>query len=228
MAAPRARQQARAVAHIAVQRAPRHSACRCRARRGCSRECARAGIEVEPIVEADALHRATELGEGVAAAERPVQPAGAMLVFEHLHLIAGLAQLDRRRQPREACPEYQHAGAGRRALQVWRAAIRRFMRVAQAGHGQVHHRPAGDRADHRGQVAPARSSASSRAMRRSIRHETKIVALGKRAACRPRYLRGRAALTSISTSQSGLARAATWKSERVGRFGCNGVPKNSR
>ena len=37
---------------------------------------------------------------------------------------------------------------------------------------------------------------------------------------------GRTAVTSISTSQPGLARWATPKAERVGRSGCAAVPKN--
>jgi len=39
---------------------------------------------------------------------------------------------------------------------------------------------------------------------------------------------GRTAVTSISTSQPGLASAATWTAERVGRFGCAAVPNFSR
>ncbi len=44
---------------------------------------------------------------------------------------------------------------------------------------------------------------------------------------RPQSLSSRTAMASTSISQPGLARPATWNTERAGRFGCASVPKNS-
>src|ERR1700742_1000866 len=55
-----------------------------------------ARIEVEALVEPAGLRRAAELGKTVAAPQAPVTPASAAVEFQHLDLVAGLAQLQRR------------------------------------------------------------------------------------------------------------------------------------
>jgi hypothetical protein len=95
------------------------------------------------------LHDAAEFGVGVAAPQRPVPAAGAVLVLQDLHLVAGLAELDRGDHAGEAGTEDQHLGAARVALQARDAAMRRFLRMAEAGHRLVHHGTARDGADHR-------------------------------------------------------------------------------
>jgi hypothetical protein len=117
------------------------------------RDAPRAGVEVQAGVELAVLHGAAELGVGVAAAQRPRAAAGARVVLEHLHAVAGLAQLEGRDEARHARAEHQHRGALRRALQVDRARVRRFGGEAQRGHRLVHRGAAGGLADPAEEVA---------------------------------------------------------------------------
>src|ERR1044071_4494685 len=55
------------------------------------RDAPRSRIEIEPRVELAGLLETAELGVAVAAAQRPGAAAGAVVVFEDLHLVAGLA-----------------------------------------------------------------------------------------------------------------------------------------
>ena len=54
-------------------------------------------IEIKSLLEFAALAEAAELGKCVAAAQRPVSAARAAVEFQDLNLVAGLAQLQRRR-----------------------------------------------------------------------------------------------------------------------------------
>ena len=68
-------------------------------------------IEIEAFLKFAGLRRAAEFGEPVAAAQRPVAAAGAAVEFQHLHLVAGLAQFQCRRHAGKTGAEDQHRGA---------------------------------------------------------------------------------------------------------------------
>ena len=53
------------------------------------------GVDVQALVELAVLGFAAQFGISVAAAQGPVAAARFRVVFEHLHLVAGLAQLQR-------------------------------------------------------------------------------------------------------------------------------------
>jgi len=74
----------------------------------------RAGIEIKPFVELAFLRRAAQFGVSVAAAQRPVAATCAAVELEHLHLVTGLSQLQRRRQARQSRAQDEH----RRAFRV--------------------------------------------------------------------------------------------------------------
>ena len=85
-----------------------------------------ARIDVQILVEFALLREAAEFRVPVAAAQRPISAAGSGVVFEHLNLVAGVAQLIGRGQPSHAGAEDQHRGIARRSLQINRALVRRF------------------------------------------------------------------------------------------------------
>src|SRR5271157_5247195 len=113
------------------------------------------GIEVQVLVETAGLLEAAELGKAVAAAQGPAAPARAVVVFEHLHLVAGLVQLERRDQAGNSRSEDQHGGAFRVALEPDRPLVGRLGREPQGGHGLVHRRASGGGADHREETPAA-------------------------------------------------------------------------
>ena len=84
------------------------------------------GIEVQVLVETAGLLEAAELGKAVAAAQGPAAPARAVVVFEHLHPVADLVQLERRDETGDPCPEDQDGGTLRVALELDRPGLGRF------------------------------------------------------------------------------------------------------
>ena len=106
-----------------------------------------AGIDVLALVEAALLAKTAQLRVLIAAAQRPAAPARNRIVFEHLHAVAGVAQLERRDQARDTGAQDQHGGALRRALQFYRPAVIRFLGKAKAAHGLIHCRAASNLAD---------------------------------------------------------------------------------
>src|SRR5262249_40939113 len=68
----------------------------------------RPGVEVEAVVEGAGLLEAAELDESIATAQRPVASTGATVELQHLNLVAGLAQLQRRRHAGETRAENEH------------------------------------------------------------------------------------------------------------------------
>ena len=115
----------------------------------------RAGIDVEPVLEFAFLGEAAELGEAIAAAQGPVAAARARVVFEQLHLVAGVTQFQRRGHAGEARAEDQHGSALRVAFQLDRALVAGLRRKAEAGHGVIHRSTARHRPDQRKQIAPS-------------------------------------------------------------------------
>src|SRR5260370_2062464 len=98
------------------------------------RDAPRPRIEIEARVKLAALRRAAELSIDVAAAQRPVSPARAHIVFEDLHFIACPAELERRRHAGEACAKHDDGGALRIAFELDRAPVRRFRRESKTRH----------------------------------------------------------------------------------------------
>src|SRR5258708_2943842 len=66
------------------------------------------GIDVQVLVESALLSESAELRVAVAAAQTPIAPACTAVEFQHLHLVAGVAQLEGCAQPGQARSEYQH------------------------------------------------------------------------------------------------------------------------
>ena len=76
------------------------------------------GLKYRPLSNCDMLGDAAQFGIGVAAIERPVPPAGPVVIFQHLHLVAGLAQFIGRHHARDARAQDQNRGALHIARQV--------------------------------------------------------------------------------------------------------------
>ncbi len=119
------------------------------------RNAPRTRVDVQIPVEPALLAESAEFRVFIAAAQRPAAPSRLRVEFQDLHAIPGLAQLHGRDHPRDAGAEDQHRRALRRALQIDRPAVARFLGEPQAAHGLVHRRAAGDPAHERQQV-PAR------------------------------------------------------------------------
>jgi hypothetical protein len=119
------------------------------------RDAPRAGIDVEALVELAFLRVAAEFGDRVAAAYGPVTAASAAIVFEDLHLVAGLAQFESRQHAGQARAKNQHRGALRIALELDRTLVVGFGRQPQAGHGLVHRGATRGHADQFEKVTPA-------------------------------------------------------------------------
>src|ERR1700743_3359123 len=60
-----------------------------------------AGIEIKTLIELAGLRRAAEFGKTVAAPQGPVTPTWTAVELQHLDLVAGLAQFERRGHSRE-------------------------------------------------------------------------------------------------------------------------------
>jgi hypothetical protein len=104
-------------------------------------------VDVEAFVEFAGLFRSAKLGEGVAAAQGPVAPAWPAIELEDLDLIAGLAQLEGRRHPREPRTENKDGGSFWIAAQFDRALVGRLGCEPQTCHRVIHRCTAGNRAD---------------------------------------------------------------------------------
>ena len=115
----------------------------------------RPGIEVEAGVELAFLRRAAQLGIAVAAAQRPVAAAGAVVELEHLHLVAGLAQLQRRHHAGQPGAENQHRCALGIAVELDRPLVAGLRRVSEAGHRLVQRGTSGRQPDQLQQVTSA-------------------------------------------------------------------------
>ena len=114
-----------------------------------------AGIDVLAGIELDMLGGAAQFGIGVAAIERPVTAAGAAVIFQHRHFIAGVAQLHRRDHAGNAGAQHQHRCAGRRGRQLDRALEGGSVSQGQFVHGVIQGRRPGSDADHGQKGAPA-------------------------------------------------------------------------
>ena len=114
----------------------------------------RPGIEIKSVVEFADLLLAAELDISVAAAQCPVATARPLIEFQHRNLVSGLAQLERRGHAGETGAEDHHGRALGVARELDRALVSGVRRKAEAGHGVIHRRAAGERADQRQQVTP--------------------------------------------------------------------------
>ena len=78
----------------------------------------RTRIDVQVLVELALLRDAAEFRVAVAAAQAPIASARPAVVFQHLHLVAGVAQLVGGAHAGHARAQNQHRGAPGRALQI--------------------------------------------------------------------------------------------------------------
>jgi hypothetical protein len=101
------------------------------------RDAARAGVEVEPLVEGAGLELVAELAKAVAAPGRQAAPAGAPRSFEDDTVVAGLVEFIGRAEPGDARPE------DRDALAV--AGIARKLQGGSAGGRRLEKIPQGQR-----------------------------------------------------------------------------------
>src|SRR5262249_24056506 len=109
-------------------------------------------IDIEPLLEFAFLLESAELDKTVAAADRPVAAAGAVVEFEDLNLVAGLAQFQRRHHAGEPGTQDQDRRPLRITRELDRALVGGFGREAETRHRVIHRRTAGDGADQREQV----------------------------------------------------------------------------
>jgi len=115
----------------------------------------RPGIEVVAGIEFAALAKAAEFGVLVATTQRPRAAAGALVVFEHLDLVAGAMQFEGRDESGHSGAEHQHRCAARRSGEIDRSAVARFACEAERGHRLIQHCGAGRLADAPQQFAAA-------------------------------------------------------------------------
>ena len=108
----------------------------------------RSRIDVEPRVESAFLGESPELGVAVAAPQRPIAAARAGVIFEHLHLVAGFAQLVGRHETGDTRAEHEHRGSGRCAAQLDRPLVAGVRGEAEAGHRLIHRGASRRCADH--------------------------------------------------------------------------------
>src|SRR4030095_9317351 len=83
------------------------------------------GVEILPLVKRARLTCAIDLGDAVAAPDRPAAAAGACFAFQQLPPIAGTSELDRCDQTREPRAEHQNRGALGITVELDRPGIRR-------------------------------------------------------------------------------------------------------
>jgi hypothetical protein len=105
------------------------------------------GIEEVALGEIHGLGGAAHFRELVAGAQRPVPPAGSVLILENPDAIAGLFQFVGRQHSGQARAQHDHRGPLARAGQVGRAKETAFGRVTKGGHHLVHGRCAAHQAD---------------------------------------------------------------------------------
>ena len=118
------------------------------------RNAPRTGIQIQSRSELYLLREAAQLGVGVAAIQRPAAAAGAVVVFENLNLIAGVAQLECGRHAGHARAQDQYRGAFRIALQVDAPGVTRLACKSKFRHCLVHDGAAGKRSDQLEERAP--------------------------------------------------------------------------
>ena len=118
----------------------------------------RPGIEIKSLLEFAGLRGAAELGKRVAATQCPVAPSRTAIEFQDLNLVARLAQLQRRRHAGQTGAEDQDGCASDIAGKRNRTFVGGIRSEAEARHGLIHRRAAGDRTDQRQKIAPAKSS----------------------------------------------------------------------
>ncbi len=97
------------------------------------------GIDIEPLGELHVLGEAAELGIGVAAIKRPVPPAGAVIIFQDLDFVAGLAQLIGRRHSGHSSAQNQDRGALRIAIELDGFGKAGLGGIAHLRHRLIHH-----------------------------------------------------------------------------------------
>src|ERR1700730_7082068 len=112
-------------------------------------------IDVESLLEFAGLRDAAEFGEFIAAAQGPVAAARPAVEFQHLDLVAGLAQLQGRGQAGKPGAEDENRRALRIALEFYRTLVSGLGGKTERGHGVIHRGTAGYRADQRQQIAAA-------------------------------------------------------------------------
>ena len=100
-------------------------------------------IDVEAGIELALLGLSSQFRVAIAAAQRPVAAARARVVFQHLHLVARIAQLVGGDQSGNSGTQHQNRGALRCGAQADRALEIRFRRQSETVHGLVHHAAAG-------------------------------------------------------------------------------------
>src|ERR1700736_1206542 len=116
----------------------------------------RPGIDVQVFVEPTLLGESTEFRVAAAAAQAPIAPAGTIVVFQHLHLIARVAQFIGGAHPGNARSEDQYGGALGCALQINGTSKRGVRRKPEAAHRLVHGGTSGGDAYHAQQIASTR------------------------------------------------------------------------
>lgn len=165
------------------------------------RNAPRPRIEIQPVVKLAMLGRPAQFGVTVATTQRPVTPTGAVVVFQQLHAVPRLAQFEGRSHAGQPCPQNQHRGALRVAIQLQRPLEIGFGGHAQAAHRLVHHRATSGHADARQQLPP--------------RHRPRMIALHQRVvlACH-----GTSA-TDKTHDAAGSDAGRITASERVGQTG---------
>ena len=108
----------------------------------------RTRIQIEILVEFTGLRRTAEFGIGIAAANAPIAASRAIVVFQYLNLVAGVAQFECGRHAGEPRAQNQHGSALGVTLKLNGAGILGFGSKSHAGHGVVHDRGTGGGADH--------------------------------------------------------------------------------
>ena len=116
----------------------------------------RPGVEIIALGKADLLRRATELGIGVTAVKRPVPATGAIVVFDDLDLVAGLAQFMGGEHSGQPGAKHDNRGAGAGARQIGRPGELRFPGMAHGFHRLIQHRSAAEHSDRVKDFAPRR------------------------------------------------------------------------
>ncbi len=123
------------------------------------RQPPRTRIDVQVRIKSALLSLSAQLRVTIAAAQRPVAPAGARVVFQYLHLVAGVAQFIGGHESGNTGTQHQNRGALRGRAQADRALELGFGGKPETVHCLVHRRSTGADANHR-QELPARKRRS--------------------------------------------------------------------